>query len=240
MAIACLALPVLCLGLPRGGDEQSRLDRIPEAVESYRRELNAAMKSPGPVALDPVFEKGISAAVGLEGGQLERLDEPTYQKVRSAMAGFVVGREEIIVAVPDADFFLKLAREKGTAADRAFFEAYKETYRAGIWPAYVNAQTDWGGCRDFDGGTLTRLYGVWMTFQTACPGQYRAAAQRELRKIEAALESTCACGGEDGVRKELEKFLETFPGLPMAARVAARLQAVNSRTSDIRFTCSPR
>jgi HEAT repeat protein len=219
---------------------EDRPDRVPEAVECYGRDLDAAMKSAGPVALEPVLEKGLAAARDLERGELERLDEPTYRKVQSAMVGFFVSREEIVVAAPDADFFLKLARAKGTAVDRAFFEAYKETYPDGIWPAYIRAQTDVSGCRVFDGKTLTGLYGAWIAFQKSHPGQYREAAQKELTGIEEALESTCACGGEDGVRKELEKFLKTFPGLPVAAEVAARLQAVENHTSGIRFHCTPR
>jgi len=202
--------------------------------------MAVAMKRPGPIALEPVLEKGLAAARDLEHGQLERLDEPAYRKVQSTMVGFFVSREEVVVAAPDADFYLKLARAKGTAVDRAFFEAYKETYPDGVWPAYIRAQTDYSGCRVFDGKTLTGLYGAWTAFQKSYPGQYGEAAQKELAGIEEALESTCACGGEDGVRKELEAFVKAFPGSPVAAKAAARLQTIENHTSGIRFHCTPR
>jgi hypothetical protein len=232
----------MCLGVAPAAVAQAknRPDRVPEAVEGYGRDMAAAMKSPGPVALEPVFEKGLAAAADLERGQLERLDEPTYGKVQSAMVGFAVSREEVVVAAPDPDFFLKLAREKGTDVDRAFFGAYKETHPLSIWPAYIRLQTDVSGCRAFDGKTLTGLYGLWIAFQKSYPGQYREAAQKEVAGIEETLESTCACGGEDEVRNALEAFLKAFPGSPVAAKAAARLRTIGNHTSGIRYYCTPR
>ena len=210
---------------------------IPSGVERYSQDLSAVMKSSGPISLEPVFESGISAADDLVREQLERFDQPTYRKVQSAMVGFAVSREEVIVAAPLADFFLKLAREKGTSVDRAFFEALKRTYPEGTWPAYYRAQTDYSGCTVFDSNTLTETYGSWLTFQKAYPGRYRSATEKELEGIEAALESTCACGGEEGVRNGLEKFLKGYPNSALAAKVSARLQAIRNRTSGIRFYC---
>jgi len=212
------------------------LSTVPEAVEHYARDIDAVMESAGPVSLEPVFEEGISAANILR-DQLERFDAPTYRKVQSMMVGFAVGREEVVVASPLADFFLKLARAKGTSIDRAFFEALKKTYPNAIWPAYVEQQTDYSGCTIFDGKTLTELYGAWIAFQKSHPDQYREAARRELAGIEGALGSTCACGGEAGVKKEFEGLLKAYPGSPVAAQVASRLQTVNNHTSTIRFYC---
>jgi hypothetical protein len=214
---------------------------VPEAVERYARDMDVAMRSSGPIALEPVFEEGLAAAKGLD-RDLERFDEPTYRKVQGMMAGFLVDREEAIVVGPHADFFLKLAREKGTSVDRAFFEAQKETYPDGPWwPAYMEPRTDFQGCVIFDGRTLTALYGVWVAFQKSYPERYRAAAQQELAQIEGepGLGSTCACGGEEEVQKELENFLKAFPNSPLAAKVAARLQTLKKHASGIRFHCTP-
>jgi hypothetical protein len=210
---------------------------VPEGVERYAREMDAVMKSPGPVSLEPVFGEGLSAAKALERDQLERFDQSTYTKVQAAMVGFAVNREEAVFADPLADFFLKLAREKGTRIDRAFFEAQKKTHPDGILPAYMQQQSDYSGCYVFDGGTITSLYGIWIAFQESYPDHYREATQVELSRIAEVLASTCACEGEDSVRKEFENFLKIYPGSPLAAKVAARLQTLNSHTSGIRFYC---
>jgi hypothetical protein len=213
---------------------------VPESVERYARDMDAAMKSSGPVSLETVFDEGFSAAKGLT-LILERFDEPTYQKVQRLMIGFFVTRAEVIVAAPNAGFLLKLAREKGTLVDQAFFGVLKETYPDGYWPAYNDRQTDYSGCTIFDGKTLTGIYGAWITFQSSYPGRYREATQKELANVEEELlNGTCACGGEDGVRKELESFLKVFSSSPLAAKVASRLEAVNSHTSEFRFHCEPR
>jgi hypothetical protein len=215
------------------------LTTVPPGVDRYARDMDAVMRSSGPISLEPVFEVGMSAAAALERGQLERFDEPTYQKVQSMMVGFIVGRVEVVVADPLADFFLKLARERGTNVDRAFFEAQKKTYPDGYWPAYLQQVTDYSGCTIFDGKTLTEIWGTWTTFQKSYPDRYREATQKELARVEEELVSNCACGGEDGVRKELESFLKAYPNSATAAKVASHLEAVKNGTSGIRFRCRP-
>jgi hypothetical protein len=215
------------------------LTTVPAGVERYARDVDAVMKNRGPISLEPVFDAGMSSAKALEIDQLERFDEQTYKKVQSMMVGFLVGRVEVIVARPHADFFLKLARERGTSVDRAFFEAYKKTYPDGFWPAYVQQLTDYSGCTIFDGKTPTEIWGAWTAFQKSYPDRYREAARTELAKVEERLVGNCACGGADGVRKELENFLKAYPNSPIAAKVASHLQAVKNGTSGIRFNCIP-
>jgi hypothetical protein len=216
------------------------ISTVPDSVARYARDLEAVQKQSGAVSLEPVFNEGLAAAAPLLRGQLEQMDAPTYQKVQSLMAGFIVGRAEVILAAPDVTFFLKLAREKGMRADRAFFEVEKYTYPDSVWPAYTNQQSDYSGCTVYDGSILTELYARWTAFRKAYPGQYRGAVQKEMGGIETALASTCACGGEDGVRKELESFLKTFPNSPASAMVAKRLEMLRQHASGIRFHCVPR
>jgi hypothetical protein len=215
------------------------LSTVPPGVERYARDMDTVMKSPGPISLEPVFEEGMTAAKALETDQLERFDEPTYQKVQSLMVGFFLRRVEVVVAAPDPDFFLKLAREKGTSVDRAFFEAQKRTYLKGHWHAYLQQVTDYSGCTIFDGKTLTEIWGTWTAFQKSYPGRYREDTQKELTNVEEQLVGNCACGGADGVQKELENFLKAYPDSPLAAKVAAHLQAVKNGTSGVRFNCRP-
>src|ERR1035438_8389170 len=146
---------------------------VPETVARYARDLDRVRKHPGTVSLEPVFSEGLAAAAALEHGQLEQLDKPTYQKIQVMMAGFYISREEVVLAIPDAGFFLKLAKERGTRIDQAFFETERKTYPDGAWPAYTNQQTDYSGCTVHDGKTLTGLYGNWAAFQKSYPGHYR-------------------------------------------------------------------
>ena len=222
------------------------LTTVPPGVDRYARDMDAVLKGSGPISLEPVFEVGMSAArvltsvaEALEPNQLERFDEPTYRMVQSMMVGFMLFRGEVVGAVPRADFFLKLAREKGTSVDQAFFEAYKKTYPDGYLPAYLQQVTDYSGCIVFDGKTLTEIWGAWTAFQTSYPDRYREATQRELAKVEEYLVGNCACGGADGVQKELENFLKAYPNSPFAAKVASHLQAVKNGTSGIRLNCRP-
>jgi hypothetical protein len=224
------------------------LTTVPPGVERYARDMDAVLKGSGPISLEPVFEEGFSAAKDLTivhyskpifFSQLERFDEPTYEKVQRMMIGFFVTRAEVELAAPNAGFFLKLAREKGTSVDQAFFEACKKTYPDGFVPAYRQPTTDYGGCTVFDGRTLTEVWGVWSAFQKAYPDRYREATQKELAKVEEELLGNCACGGADGVQKELENFLKAYPSSPMAAKVASHLQAVKNGTSGIRLNCRP-
>lgn len=237
MRYLIIVISAMLAGVAAGADAPSA---IPEGVATYARHIKAVLESSEPSSLEPVFLEGISAAKALERDQLQRLNEPAYRQVQRAMAGFTVTREEVVVAAPVADFFLKLANEKGTPVDRAFFEALKMTYPDGAWPAYYRRQTDYGGCTIFDGRTLTRIYGAWIDFQNSYPGRYRTAVERELVRVGQALASTCVCGGENEFRVELQAFLNAYPAAPTARAVASRLKAVQNRTSEIRFNCRAR
>jgi hypothetical protein len=218
------------------------ISAVPEGVQRYARSINAAMGSSGPGSLEKAFEEGLLASEALEHGILDRLDEPTFQKVKRMMAGFWINRVEVISADPDPSFFVKLAHEKGTKVDQAFFELLKKTYPdPHSWaPAYIEPKTDWGGCTIFDGKTLSGTYGAWIAFQKAYPGRYQGGVRKELAQIKSALESECVCGGEDECRRELQSFLKTYPTSPFASVVASHLEAVNNHTPKIRFHCQPR
>jgi hypothetical protein len=156
------------------------------------------------------------------------------------MVGFALSREETVRATPIPDFFWRLARDKGTGADRAFFSILKRTYPDTSFPAYYGPQTDYGGCVLFDGNTLTTLYGAWVGFQRLYPERYTRAVTQELAAIEQALSSTCACGGKDGVLRELELFSTEFPDSAIAGQLAPRIASLRSGTAAVRFNCQAR
>jgi hypothetical protein len=210
---------------------------IPGSVERYARDIQAVMKAKGLVSLQAIFEEGVAAGKVLAGAVLEELDESSYKEVQARMTGFIVGREEIIVAEPSAEFFLRLAREKGTKADRDFFEALKKTYPESIWPVYIVQQVDWGGCRAFGKGELADTYRAWLAFRSAHPKSYSSAVAKELKGIEDALESACACQGEQDVRRELQALISRCPGSRAARLATERLKAIRRGTSGIHFSC---
>jgi hypothetical protein len=217
------------------------ISTVPESVERYARDINAAISSSGPLSLEKAFEEGLSAAEALEHGQLDRLDEPTFQKVKRLMIGFWVNRMEVISADPDPSIFVQLAHEKGTKVDQSFFEVLMKTYPdPKSWaPVYIEPKTDWGGCTVFEGKTLSGTYGWWTSFQKAYPSSYRVAVQKELTLIQSALESECVCGGEDEYLKELQIFVKTYPTSPFVPGVVSRLEAVKKKTFKIRFHWEP-
>jgi hypothetical protein len=226
LIVAALSLALTCAA--------QTISTVPEGVERYARDINAVMNSSGTVSLEKAFEEGLLAAEALK-PDMERLAEPTFQKVKRLMAGFIVNRDEVIFAEPDANFLLKMAREKGTKADQAFFETLAKTYTEGIWAAYIIPKTDWGGCMVFGGKTLSGTYGFWISYQKAHPDLYQGAVRKELALIQSALESECVCGGEDEYRKELQGFLKTYPASPFASGVASRLEALNKKPSRSGF-----
>lgn len=228
--IAAMSLALTCAA--------QTISTVPEGVERYASSMNVVMSSSGPVSLEKAFEEGLSEAEALE-RYMEKFDEPTFQKVKRMMVGFYVNRREAIFARPDANFFLKLAHEKGTKEDQAFFEVLKKTYPKDRWLVYMISTTNYGGCYVFDGKTLSGTYGLWVSLQKTYPSLYQGAVRKELELIQSALESNCACGGKDEYRKELQGFLKTYPTSPFTSGVASRLEAVNKKTFKMRFYCNP-
>jgi hypothetical protein len=181
-------------------------------------------RSPSRAPLEPVFELGVEAAKALMARNIESLDEPSFTEAQKLMSGFVLNREEVVFAVPDPDSFLKLAREKGTANDVAFFEVFKKMYpENGAWPVFTTQQSDYGGCTIFDGKTLTGIYDAWSSFAAAHPGRYTKAVERERKATEEAFKSMCVCGSEAEYRKEREAF--------------GKKRAVPAPDAPVRFSC---
>ncbi len=173
---------------------------------------------------------------------LDLMPEAEYDRLRRDLPGMIVEREPggggMLIVRADAEWFLKTARTHGDAADRAFFVAYRRMYPNGVWPSYVQQQTDEAGCTDFEGGRLLALYETWRRFARTHPGRYvRATAvitddlEREFSK------STCACGGAQSIERELSAFVRRFPRSPAAPAARMRLRELRAGTSPIRLHC---
>jgi hypothetical protein len=193
--------------------------------------------------LEPVFRLGLEAASWLEGILSDR-DEAlaagkTLKDFDERLEGFVVSSQEVLFAVPDPDFFLKLARKKGLPADVGFFENRRRTYpSSAAWPVYREPQTDYSGCELFQAPELITVYRAWTEYAAKYPSSYVAEVKEQLSDIESMMtERTCACGTKQEVLAGFEAFIRAFPEAAITPRVKARLKSLQSEKSDMVYEC---
>jgi hypothetical protein len=169
---------------------------------------------------------------------IERLSERELEQLTRSTRGIILNRDEVLLAEPDAVFFLALARKYGRAVDVAFFKQYAATFPEGVWPSYVEQQTDVTGCTLFGAGELVSRYAGWRRFQMRHPRNYRRGTAERIGDLEEHLtESTCACGSREDVLRDIEEFVKRFPGTRVAKKIRSRLKALRDGQSDIRFNC---
>lgn len=170
---------------------------------------------------------------------IEALPDAEFENLaRELLPGILINRDEVILAQPDAKFFLDLARKHGDAADVSFFENYLATFPDSVWPSYIVQQTDVTGCRDFGNGELVKRYAGWRKFRAAHPRRYAGEVSERMKLIESEVaESTCACGDSASVLGALQRFLKSFPDASVAKKVRARIDAIRNSKSKIRFNC---
>lgn len=149
-----------------------------------------------------------------------------------------MNREEVVFVEPDVDFFKKLAKKYGKAADIAFFDLLKKYKPQSVWPVYMLQQTDVGGCTKYGTGTLTTLYGKVSKFKK----KFKTAYQDDVREMMEELENqftdwSCACGDANSVMKELKLFLSRFPKSPISPAVKKRLSSLKAGKSSFEFHC---
>ena len=218
---------------------------IPPEVEEYSLALQAFRDASAKQPVEPVFALGLAAADSLL-EVLEFLDDAAYELASKKMEGFIVGREEIIVAEPDYKFFGNLAAGKGSPQDIALFALYQRTLPGGVWPAYIEQRADMSGCTLFGKNLLVDLYGAWTQFSNKYPEAYKTPVgyktivAQEISRIEQRLlAGSCACGGTETVIAELHAFLEKFPQSAIAGRIRERAANVAEDRAGIRFNCNP-
>jgi hypothetical protein len=221
-----------------------RLDSARTAIDAYRVAIQAAQKEPSRGQLEAAFNAigPLRRALMLsrDGGHslLESLSEQEFTALRRELVGLVVTREEVVFVEPDAVFFGRLAA-RGDRADRAFFAALSSTYPQSVWPVYIEQQTDYSGCTRYGSGTLVSTYLTWAALRRQYPTRYAEASGSHLDDIVKELtESTCACSDRASVERELTEFHRRADASDVRIRVEARLAAVLSGRTNIRFTCT--
>lgn len=212
------------------------------AVHAYSQHLHALKRRNGAVTVERVFADALRIRELLAGRtpdepSIEDISETDYLDLQRRLPGILLNREEVILAEPDTGYFVELASKFGRPIDREFFLAYGTTIPDGVWPVYLEQQTDFGGCTVFSERKLTETYRKWLAFRQSHPNAYREGVKRFLDEVEEQVLSTCACGDRDGVIRELRDFVETFPESPVTAAVTSRLHELEAGTSRVRFHC---
>jgi len=243
-----LAAGMIVLGIVlRAAPAAAQLSDSDRAVvEAYRAAMDSAASEASPHGVEAAFaafgalRDTLMQVRGADLTVLESLPEKDYLRLAAEVPGAILEREVFVGVVPDPDTFLALATAHGDSTDTAFFAAYKATYPEGVWPVYLEPQTDEGGCTRFGSLSLVETLQHWTGFQRRNPGRYRDPVAAEVQRASAQLtQSTCACGDLDGVERELQEFCRRFPGSPFLAEVRWRLDAVEAGRSNIQPHCGP-
>jgi len=208
----------------------------------YRAALEKLQRG-GKAEVEPVFRLGLAAARQLQ-EELAQHDaapatDPKVAPVDTKLEGFAVSTEEVLYAVPKPDFFLELARKRGTPVDVAFFENLQRTFaHHPAWPVFIEQQTDYSGCTLYNAPELITVYRGWTEFAAKHPKAYAEEVAKELTRLQETMtQDGCACGKAADVTAGLEAFLRAFPKAPIADKVKARLEALRAGKSDFKFEC---
>ncbi len=215
-----------------------------QVIAAYEAAMTAAETTNAPRGIESAFSalaEVRNALMLVRGGRvtiLESLPDAEFMRVTREVRGARISRDDVVFIEPDPDYFSRLAAARGTDADRAFFRAFKATYPASVFPAYVEQQTDYSGCTRFGSQSLVDTYQAWSEFERTYPDRYAARAKTEADRVLGELTtSTCACGEVDGAMRELETFVKRFPSSPATVKIGARLAALKGHRSDIRAHC---
>lgn len=204
----------------------------------------AKLKRESKGQVEPVFQLGLAAAKTLQEQISQRDSAPAGSPKSKApldtkLEGFAVSTEEVLYALPEPGYFLKLARKKGTPEDIAFFENLQRTFpEYAAWPVFIEPQTDYSGCTLYNAPELIAVYRGWSEFAAKYPKAYPEQVAQELTRIhEAMTQEGCACEKAEGVTAGFAAFLKAFPKAPIAGKVKSRLEALKAGKGDFRFEC---
>jgi hypothetical protein len=107
-----------------------------------------------------------------------------------------------------------------------------------MWSAYIEQQTDYSGCTIYGKDILTRLYGKARQFRRQYPSAYNSDIKEEITDMKSEFtDGTCACGDSNGVIKEFQLFIKTFPGDEITPIAKKRLTDIQNKKTAIRFNC---
>jgi hypothetical protein len=117
---------------------------------------------------------------------LDKLSADDYTLLQdTAAGGMQLNRKGVIFVHPDADFFLKMARDYGDPADVNFFESYQKSFPNGPMPSWVKLTDNGGACVDAQGNDFPSRLRDWRIYQARFPQNYTSYVQMLLRGMQA-------------------------------------------------------
>lgn len=218
-------------------------DAIPRVCYDYASALARCQAKRGAVPVESVYVMGLRASDALtlpaRGGQsslLENLSDSTLARLTPMMRGFTIVTEPGTGVIPNPHFFLKLARDRGDAADTLFFTCLERSEGPGGFVTWCERITDESGVPRFGDGVMTTCWGAWERFRRRFPGRYAETVVQEQDPIEQTLLTDgSSCGGRDTVVRELRLFLARYPRARIAKDVRDRLQEVIHGLDRMRY-----
>lgn len=203
----------------------------PASVIQYEKYLKEARSKH--TSLEPAFKSGMDAIRDLSeflGRDESEIDAKLLKEIRSKLEGFELNpNTETFVGNPKFNFFIQLAKDNKTTEDTEFFELAMKTKPDGIWPIYIDQETDLSGCTVFN-GSLTTLYKSWTEFQKKYPKAYAKVTQDEIENIQQKLtESRCFCDKTaETVLKELQLFSKENPKSIIIPKIKNRIDQIKA------------
>lgn len=210
------------------------------AAREYVAALDRLTSHAPDTSVEDVYSRAARLAEALLSppAALEAMPEVELEALRRQLPGVNLNREEVLIAGPEPSYFSDLAKRYGQPVDRGFFVLHSRTRPDGVWPVYMQQQTDHSGCTRFGQGKLIDSYRSWRHFRSEFPRAYGRFVTQALADIEEQVaRSTCACGDADSVSRELAEFAAAFPESAVAAAAASRARAARESRSTIRFNC---
>jgi hypothetical protein len=213
---------------------------IPKSVSLYRDALRSLENRNE--TLERAYLAGLRAEkdlLSVSGTRtvIEQLDDKAWNQAKELMRGFSLNREEVLFVRPQPDFFIDLAKNRGTEVDQGFFALEKTTSPDGVWAAYLQQQTDASACRRYN-GTAVKLYEKWRRFARTFPQAYAEQVRAHLKDIEDGFTTAhlCACEDRPAVLSEFKAFLKIAIS---GAREQARdlLKALEAGKALARYRC---
>lgn len=227
-------------------DINTPVTSLPEEIDNYARELVNMQNTPNAGAgvyglwkLGQMASKSlIQSPFGGDVNILERLNKGQLKDVINKMKGYFVNREEVIFAEPDPVFFLALAKRANDQSSIDFFENLNKTKPGGIWPVYVQQQTDFSGCIRFGSMSLLETYTLWDAYMNKYPSRYADEVHSILGDVRSDLSTgTCACDSAKLAIDEFEAFIQAHPNAEITSRLRERVNQYKQGKSDLREHC---
>src|SRR5262249_54279397 len=152
-------------------------------------------RAPG-TSVEDVYDKALDLSPPLvtperEDDSIEYLSDAELRTLETQLRGLRISHDEVLFVLPDARFFLELARKYGGPADVGFFKELLATYPVTpSMPTYVERTSDVASCTAFQTGQLVRRYGAWLKYARKFRRNYVSQAADELHRIEEEMQST--------------------------------------------------